>query len=94
MDDWENSDEKSLPVKEALYNHINLKDIIVADYAHVKRVCKDFELKDLGEYCDLYVQRFDSYYDLYCWLMYLRTLEICVLKYMNSIPLVFFHLLD
>ena len=31
-------------------------DITDADYAHAKRVCKDFEIKDLGEYDDLYVQ--------------------------------------
>ena len=30
--------------------------IIDADYAHAKRVCKDFETKKLGEYHDLYVQ--------------------------------------
>ena len=33
-----------------------MKDINDADYAHAKRVCKDFEIKDLGEYHDLYVQ--------------------------------------
>ena len=27
-----------------------------ADYAHAKRVCKDFEIKNLAEYHDLYVQ--------------------------------------
>ena len=27
-----------------------------ADYPHAKRVCKDFEIKNLGEYHDLYVQ--------------------------------------
>ena len=27
-----------------------------ADYAHAKRVCKEFETKNLGEYHDLYVQ--------------------------------------
>ena len=26
------------------------------DYAHAKRVYKDFEIKDLGDYRDLYVQ--------------------------------------
>ena len=26
-----------------------------ADYAHGKRVCKDFEIKNLGEYHDFYV---------------------------------------
>ena len=31
-------------------------DITDADYAHAKRVCKDFEIKNLEEYHDLYVQ--------------------------------------
>ena len=33
-----------------------MEDITDADYAHAKRVCKDFEIKDLVEYHDLYVQ--------------------------------------
>ena len=33
-----------------------MEDITDADYAHAKRVCKDFELKNVGEYHDLYVQ--------------------------------------
>ena len=33
-----------------------MEDIINADYAHAKRVCKDFETKHLGKYHDLYVQ--------------------------------------
>ena len=33
-----------------------MEDITDADYAHTKRDCKDFEIKDLGEYHDLYVQ--------------------------------------
>ena len=33
-----------------------MEDITDADYAHAKRVCKDFEIKHLGEYHDLYVQ--------------------------------------
>ena len=33
-----------------------MEDITDADYAHAKRVCKDFEIKTLGEYHDLYVQ--------------------------------------
>ena len=33
-----------------------MEDITDADYAHAKRVCKDFEIKNLGEYRDLYVQ--------------------------------------
>ena len=33
-----------------------MKDITDANYAHSKGVCKDFEIKNLGEYHDLYVQ--------------------------------------
>ena len=33
-----------------------MADITDADYAHTKRVCKEFEIKNLGEYHDLYVQ--------------------------------------
>ena len=33
-----------------------MEDITDADYAHAKRVFKDFQIKTLGEYHDLYVQ--------------------------------------
>ena len=33
-----------------------MKDITDVDYAHAKKVCKDFETKNLGEHYDLYVQ--------------------------------------
>ena len=33
-----------------------MKDITDADYAHASRVCKDIEIKKLGEYLDLYDQ--------------------------------------
>ena len=78
MDDWEKSNETSFPKKEDFYSHLNMKDITDADYMDVKRVCKDFEIKNLGEYHDLHVQNYTLTY-----LMYSRTLEICVLKYMS-----------
>ena len=31
--------------KEDFYSHLNMEDITDADYAHAKRVCKDFEVK-------------------------------------------------
>ena len=33
-----------------------MRDITNADCTHAKRVCKDFEIKKLGEYHGLYVQ--------------------------------------
>ena len=33
-----------------------MEDILAADYAHAKRVFKDFERKNLVEYQDLHVQ--------------------------------------
>ena len=32
-----------------------MDDVTDADYTHAKRVCKDFEIKHLEEYLDLYV---------------------------------------
>ena len=56
MDDSEKFNETSLPEKEDFYSHLNMEDITDADYAHAKGVCKDFEIKNLGKYHDLYVQ--------------------------------------
>ena len=56
MDDWEKFSETSLPEKEDFYSLVNIEDITDVDSAHVKRVCKDFEIKNLGEFHDLYVQ--------------------------------------
>ena len=56
MDDWEKSSEISLPEKEDFYSHLKMENITGADYALVKRVCKDFEIRNLGYYHNLYVQ--------------------------------------
>ena len=56
MDDWEKFNETSLSEKENFYNHLYIRDITDADYAHTKIVFKDSEVKHLGEYHDLYVQ--------------------------------------
>ena len=48
--------ETLLPEKEHFYSHLNMEDITDAHYAHAKRVCKDFEIKKLGEYYDFCFQ--------------------------------------
>ena len=53
-DDWEKFNETLLPEKEHFYNHLNMEDITDTDYELTKRVCKDFKIKNLREYHDLY----------------------------------------
>ena len=48
--------ETLLSEKEDFYSHLNMEDITDTDCVHVKRVCKDFEIKHLEEYHDLYVK--------------------------------------
>ena len=56
MDSWEKFDEISLPPKEDFYSESNLEGISDKDYAHAQKVWDVFEIKNLGEYQDLYVQ--------------------------------------
>ena len=50
MNDWEKFNKTSLPEKEDFYCHLNMEDVTDVDYAHAKRVCKGFKIKNLGEY--------------------------------------------
>ena len=56
MDNWETFDEKLWPNKEAFYSNLNMEDIKDTDYTHANKVFKEFRIKHLGEYHDLYVQ--------------------------------------
>ena len=56
MDDWEKFKETTLPEKEVFCSNLNMEEITCADYMHGKRVCKDFEIKNLCEYHDLYLK--------------------------------------
>ena len=56
MDSWERFDEISLPDKEAICSSLNMGDITDVDHRHVKRVFKNLDNKNLGDYDDLYVQ--------------------------------------
>ena len=52
MDDWEKLNKTLLPEKEDFYSNLNpyLNLNLDANYGHRKRVCKDFKIKNLGEY--------------------------------------------
>ena len=46
MGDCEKFIEASLPEKQEFYSHLSNENITDADYAHAKRVSKDFEIKN------------------------------------------------
>ena len=56
MDSWEKFDETSLPPKEDFYSELNLEGISDKDYAHALNVWDVFEIRNRGDYHDLYVQ--------------------------------------
>ena len=56
MDGWERFNETSLPPKKSFYSELNLEDISDKDYLHAQKVWDVFEIRNLGEYHDLYVQ--------------------------------------
>ena len=45
-----------MPDKEAFYSILNMEGITSVDCRHAKRVCKEFKLKNQGDYHDLYVK--------------------------------------
>ena len=77
MDDWEKLNEATLPEEEECYSNLNMEEITDADYMHGKRLCKDFEIKQVNTMiCILEVIH-------YFWLMFLKTLEKCVYKFIS-----------
>ena len=56
MDSWKRFTEESLPDKEYFYSELNSEHITDGDYAHAQKVWSIFNIKNLGEYHDLYVQ--------------------------------------
>ena len=56
MDKWKRFKDDKLPDKESFYSELNNEHITDDDYAHAQKVCDIFNIKNLGEYHDLYVQ--------------------------------------
>ena len=56
MDSWKRFKEESLPDKESFYSELNKEGITDEDYAHAQKVWDALNIKNLGEYHDLYVQ--------------------------------------
>ena len=57
MTDWDKFKEMKLPLREAFYSTLNMTGVKEEDYEHANRTWKEFDLKDLGEYHDLYLKK-------------------------------------
>ena len=56
LDSWKRFEEESLPDKKSFYSELNKEVISNEDYAHAQKVWDALNIKNLGEYHDLYVQ--------------------------------------
>ena len=56
IDSWERLDETSYTDEDAIDSSLNMEGITSADYRYAKRVYKEFKIKNLGDYHDLYLQ--------------------------------------
>ena len=56
MSSWDKFTETKLPPKEAFYSNLNMSNISDEDYEHAQKVWVTFNIKNLGEYHDLYLK--------------------------------------
>ena len=72
------------PKKKSFFcSHLNIEHITDADYAYAKRVCKDFEIKKLEEYHELYFR-----------ILKLEILEFNQYQKSDKVPLLFMQILN
>ena len=56
MSSWDKFDRTNIPQKEAFYSKLNMSGINNCEYARAQKVWKEFNIKNLGEYHDLYLK--------------------------------------
>ena len=56
MTSWNRFEATELPPIEAFYNSLNMSGDSEEDYRHAQRIWKEFKIKNLGEYHDLYLR--------------------------------------
>ena len=56
MSSWDRFEETKLPSKEAFYSRLNMSGVSSENYEHACKVWKEFGIKNLGEYHDLYLK--------------------------------------
>ena len=56
MDSWDKFKETSLPRIEKFYSNLNMSGVSDRDYEHACRVWREFGIRNMGEYHDLYLR--------------------------------------
>ena len=56
MDSWDRLEEKRLPSKDEFYSKLNMSGISEKDHQHACKVWNEFDLKNMGDYRDLYLE--------------------------------------
>ena len=55
MDSWDRFEETAFPPPSSSHSKLNMYGVSDQDYDHACKVSKDFEIKNLGKYHDLYL---------------------------------------
>ena len=55
MDSWNKFNDLELPNKDMFYSKLSMSDVSDKDYGHAQKVWKEFKIKNMGEYHDLYL---------------------------------------
>ena len=55
MTSWDKFKETELAPKEAFYGNLNMSYINDEDYSHTQKAWKGFDIRNIGEYYDLYL---------------------------------------
>ena len=56
MDNWGRFEETTLPTVSSFYSKLNMSGVSDQDYEHTCKVWRDFGIRNLGEYHDLYLR--------------------------------------
>ena len=53
---WMGNVKWNIIATEEFYGNLNMEDITDTNYMHAKKICKNFEIKKLGQYHNLYLK--------------------------------------
>ena len=56
MSSWDKFEESQLPPIESFYSNLNMYNVSKDDYQHAQKVWKEFGIRNLGDYHNLYLQ--------------------------------------